>query len=74
MLTHEYIKTQIDKLPNSALDKVMDFIAYQLFVNNSFDDETDYVMSIPGMAEKLKEGMNTPLSECVPIEEVWADV
>lgn len=26
--------------------------------------ETLYLMSVPGMAESIKEGMNTPVSEC----------
>ena len=32
--------------------------------------ETLYLLSIPGMKEKLLAGMNEPLSECVPEEEV----
>jgi antitoxin YefM len=28
-------------------------------------NETVYLMSIPGMAESIREGMNTPLEECV---------
>ena len=31
-------------------------------------EETCYLYSIPGMREKLIEGINTPLSECVEIE------
>lgn len=27
--------------------------------------ETVYLMSIPGMAESIREGMDTPLDECV---------
>ena len=72
MISHEYVKTQIDMLPESTLDKVVDFIMYQRFINGMYMDETDYVMSVPGMAEKTKEGVNTPLSECIPLEEVWA--
>ena len=74
MISHDYVKTQIDTLPVSALDKVVDFIMYQRFINGLYGDETDYVMSLTGMAEKLKEGINTPLSECVALEEVWPDV
>lgn len=36
--------------------------------------ETLYLTSIPGMKEKLIEGMNTPLDECVPESEVQLDV
>jgi antitoxin YefM len=32
--------------------------------------ETLYLQSIPGMRESITEGMNTPLSECVPEEEL----
>ena len=32
--------------------------------------ETIYLMSIPAMKEKLIEGKNTPLSECVSESEV----
>ena len=28
-------------------------------------EETVYLMSIPGMAESIREGMATPLEECV---------
>lgn len=28
-------------------------------------EETLYIQSIPGLAESIIEGMNTPLSECV---------
>lgn len=27
-------------------------------------EETDYLMSIPGMAESIREGLATPLEEC----------
>jgi hypothetical protein len=73
-VTREYIKTQIDELPESVLETIFDFINYQRFTLGLYTDETDYIMSIPGMAEKLKEGRNTPLSECVPLSEVWDDV
>lgn len=32
--------------------------------------ETVYLLSIPGMKEELLEGLNTPLSECIPEDEV----
>ena len=39
-----------------------------------FDNDTDYLMSVPGMADKIKGGLNTPLTECVSLSEVWPDV
>ena len=32
--------------------------------------ETLYLMSIPGVAVSVKEGMDTPLEECTPESEV----
>ena len=37
-------------------------------------DDNDYLASIPGMMDSIREGINAPLSECVPLEEVWPDV
>ncbi|MDR2693616.1 MAG: hypothetical protein LBB74_05310 [Chitinispirillales bacterium] len=37
---------------------------------DDYDNDTNYLCAIPGMAERLIKGMNTPLSECetVPAE------
>lgn len=32
--------------------------------------ETLYLMSIPGMTESIIEGMNTPVEECVRLEDL----
>ncbi|GMO47647.1 MAG: hypothetical protein Ta2G_03190 [Termitinemataceae bacterium] len=36
--------------------------------------DTKYLNSIPGMAKSIREGIETPLSDCVPLSEVWSDV
>ena len=74
MTTREYIKTQIDTLPEGAVEKIIEFISFQKYSLGLFDNDTDYLMSIPGMSEKIKTGLNTPVSECAPLSEVWADV
>ena len=74
MSNREYIKTQIDTLPETAVEKVIEFITFQRFTLGLYDNDTDYLMSVPGMADKITEGLNTPLSECVPLSEVWVDV
>ena len=71
MTTREYLKIQIDTLPEVALEKVMEFIKFQRFTLGLYDSDTDYLMSIPEMTEKIQEGLNTSLSECVPLSEVW---
>jgi len=39
-----------------------------------FDNDTDYLNAIPGMAESLIEARNAPASERIPIEDIWPDV
>ncbi|MCI6733186.1 MAG: type II toxin-antitoxin system Phd/YefM family antitoxin [Lachnospiraceae bacterium] len=34
-------------------------------------EETLYLMSVPGMAESIIKGGNTPLDDCLDEEEVW---
>jgi len=40
---------------------------------DDYDNDTDYLNAIPGMAEKLLAGHNTPLSECIPADKIWDD-
>jgi len=54
MINREYIKMQIDTLPEVTLDRY----------------DTDYLMSVLGMAEIIKDALETPLSECLPLSEI----
>jgi hypothetical protein len=74
MTSIEYAKNQLDLLPESAIEKIIEFIIFQRFTLGLDEDDTGYLTSIPSMADKIKAGMNTPLSECVPLTEVWGDV
>ena len=37
-------------------------------------DDSTYLNAIPSMMRSINEGINTPISECVPLSEVWPDV
>lgn len=74
MTNREFIKSEIDILPEQILEKLIEFISFQKFNLGLHEDDTAYLSSIPGMAEKLIEGKNTPLSECVSLSELWPDV
>jgi len=74
MSIRDYAKTQIDVLPDSALAKVIEFITFQRFTLGLYDNDDEYLSSIPGMTESIIEGLATPLSECISISEVWSDV
>lgn len=65
---------QIDTLPDNVVKKVLEFILFQKFTMDLFQGDTDYLESVPGMVDIIKEGMNTPLSECVSHSEVWSNV
>ena len=65
MANRDYVKTQIDTLPDSVIDKLQDFIAYQKFTLGLFDSDDEYLASIPGMTEIIMEGKATPISDCL---------
>ena len=56
--------TQIISLPDSVVEKVMEFVSFQRYSLGLFENDTDYLNSIPGMAESIAQGMNTPIHEC----------
>ncbi|MCL1927733.1 MAG: hypothetical protein FWG07_02930 [Treponema sp.] len=74
MTVRESIKNEIDTLSDEVLYTVRDFLLFQKYRNVLEMDDTTYLNSIPGMAESIKGGVETPLSECVPLSDVWADV
>ena len=74
MTNRDYIISQIDTLPDGALEKVVEFITFQRFMLGLYDSDTEYLQSVPGMVDKIRDGLNTPLSDCIPLSEVWADV
>jgi len=74
MSSREYVKKQLDILPDSVVDKLQEYIAFQKFSLGLFDNDTEYLSSIPGMIESIKTGSAEPLSECIPVSEIWPDV
>jgi len=74
MTIRESVKTEIDALPDNALYAVRDFLLFQKHRDILEMSDTAYLNSIPGMADSIKEGVKTPLSECVPLSDVWPDV
>jgi len=60
MTKREYINTQLDALPENAIEKIIEFISFQKYSLGLYDNDTDYLTSIPGMVDKIKEGLDTP--------------
>jgi len=74
MNAREYVKSQIDTLPDNIIEKIQEFIDFQRFSLGQYDSDDDYLAALPGMTESIKEGLATPLSECISLSEVWPDV
>jgi hypothetical protein len=74
MTIRESVKHDIDTLPDEALVAVRDFVLFQKNRELLVTDDATYLNSISGMTESIKEGIETPLSECVPLSKVWPDV
>lgn len=51
----------VSKKGNAVLTSESDWNAIQ---------ETVYLNSIPGMVESIQEGMNTPIEDCIPEENI----
>ena len=63
MSNREYAKTQIDTLPDNVVEKIVDYILYQRYCIGLFDNDDDYLASIPGMIDSIKDARNAPESE-----------
>jgi len=74
MTIRESVKSEIDMLSDDVLYAVRDFILFQKYRDIFEMGDTAYLNSIPGMADSIKEGIETPLSECIPLSDVWDDV
>ena len=74
MTIRESVKNEIDSLSNETLYAVRDFLLFQKYRTILEMDDTKYLNSIPGMADSIKEGIETPFPECIPLSDVWADV
>ncbi|MCL2216671.1 MAG: hypothetical protein FWB91_06575 [Defluviitaleaceae bacterium] len=70
MSAREYMKAQADTLPEQIIDKVIEFISFQKFSSDLPCSDQDYLESIPAMNEIIKEGLATPLSECISLSDV----
>ena len=71
MTIRELLKIEIDTLSDEALREVRDFLLFQKYRDILEMDDNTYLNTIPGMADSIKEGNKTPLSECVPLSDVW---
>ena len=60
----EYLKMQIDRLPDSVIKHIQEYVSFQLYSLGMFDNDTDYLNSIPGMAHIVTQGIAAPISEC----------
>ena len=70
MVNREILKKDIDLLPEEALEDLQKYVLMQKFYFNAFENDTDYLNSIPGMAKKIISAMQEPLSESVADDTV----
>jgi len=70
MNARDYVKTQIDILPETAIDRIIEFISFQKYRLGLYDSDTDYLSSIPGMVESIKAAAAEPLEDGIFASEV----
>ena len=73
VITKKFI-SEIENLPEEHLETVQQFVHFLKYRDLIMQDDTEYLSSIPGMLDSIKEGVNTPLSECTNIKAIWSDV
>jgi hypothetical protein len=74
MTLRESVKIEIDALPEETLFTVRDFLLFQKYRAILEMDDTTYLNSLPGIMDSIRQGTETPVSECVALSEVWPDV
>ena len=74
MTIRESVKKEIDTLPEDAIYAVRDFVLFQKYRDILEIDDSTYLNTIPEMMRSIEEGINTPVSECVSLSEIWPDV
>jgi len=74
MSRRDYVKFQADALPEQVIERVIEFISFQKFRLGLFEDDTEYLMSIPGMVDKIEDAAKESLSNCVTMAELWPNV
>ena len=74
MIARDFVKSQIDTLPELVVERVLEFITFQRYSLDLYGDETEYLLSIPGMENKINEALSEQLSESVSMSEVWNSV
>ena len=74
MTTHEYVKTQIDTLPEVVLYNVLEFISFQKYSHGLYENDTEYLTSIPGMVESIKAAAAEPIELGTSASEVSFNV
>ena len=74
MITREHIITQLNTLPDDVLEKIAEFISFQKYSLGLFDNDTDYLTSIPGLVDKIKAAASEALEDGIDASEVNFDV
>ncbi|MDR2591745.1 MAG: hypothetical protein LBC59_02950 [Chitinispirillales bacterium] len=69
MTSRELAITYISTLPDSTIDRILDYILYQKYIVDKENDEETDIESIPTMMEIIDNGINTPWEECKVVPE-----
>ena len=70
MNTREYVKIEIDTLPEVVIDKVREFILFQKYSLGLYDNDTEYLSAIPGMTASIKAAAIEPLEDGIDAAKV----
>lgn len=63
MSNRELLKHEIDTLPEAVIERLQEFVLFQKFNLGLYQNDDDYLASIPGMVESIQKGMAEQLGE-----------
>lgn len=65
---------QLQEVIRTLTPEQLEHVYYYILDEVLGIDDSTYLAALPGMMESIKEGIATPLSECIPLREVWPNV
>ena len=74
MSTRDYIIKQVNILLEGVLENVREFIREQKISLGIYENDTDYLSSIPGMREIIDAASQEPTEEGVTAAQLWSNV
>lgn len=66
----DILKKEIDTLSEDLLGEVIDFVGYLKMKKGIYENDTDYLESIPMVKESILDGEKEKIEDCKPLKDI----